>query len=78
MLKADHPLGSMDPEYLVRLARKRMPFGKYRDRRLIDLPDAYVAWFADQGFPQGELGEMMALIHELKVCGADHVLKPLR
>jgi uncharacterized protein (DUF3820 family) len=41
--------GSMDD--LTELANARMPFGKYKDRLLIDLPDTYLVWFSRQGFP---------------------------
>ena len=41
---------------LRELANMRMPFGKYKDRYLVDLPEAYLVWFGRQGFPQGLLG----------------------
>lgn len=45
---------------LVDLAQARMPFGKYQGRRLIDLPENYLVWFANQGFPEGQLGRKTA------------------
>jgi uncharacterized protein (DUF3820 family) len=55
----------MEGEYLVRLANARMPFGKYAGSLLIDLPEAYVVWFARkaarEGGPAGEIGELLAL-----------------
>jgi len=41
----------MDPKYLLKLAKTRMPFGKYEGSRLVDLPEAYVVWFSKKGFP---------------------------
>ena len=67
-----------DPEVLLRLARMRMPFGKYKDRRLIDLPEPYVIWFAQKGFPDGELGDMLQMVYEIKVNGLEYLFKPLR
>jgi len=48
-----------DAAVLLELARIRMPFGKYKERRLIDLPEPYVVWFSQKGFPAGELGDML-------------------
>ena len=67
-----------DPEVLLQLARMRMPFGKYKDRLLIDLPEPYVAWFARQGFPKGELGKMLQIVHEIKINGLEYLFDPLR
>ena len=67
-----------DKEDLLKLARWNMPFGKYKNTLLIDLPEAYLLWFQDKGFPEGKLGELMALCLELKVQGVDGVVKPLK
>ena len=73
----EHPLFS-DPQLLLRLARYKMPFGKYKDRLLVDLPEPYVVWFASQGFPEGELGRMLAIVLEIKTNGLEYLFKPLR
>ena len=67
-----------DKENLVRLAQMEMPFGKYQGRVLIDLPEAYLLWFAKKGFPQGQLGQLMALCLEIKVNGLQSLIEPLR
>ncbi len=67
-----------DPTVLVKLAKMRMPFGKYKDRRLIDLPEPYVVWFSQKGFPPGRLGEMLRMVYEIKVNGLEYLFKPLR
>ena len=67
-----------DPAVLLELARMEMPFGKYRGRRLIDLPEPYVVWFSQQGFPPGKLGEMLAMVYEIKVNGLEYLFEPLR
>jgi uncharacterized protein (DUF3820 family) len=69
---------SPDPEYLLKLARMRMPFGKYKGLLLIDLPEPYVVWFNDKGFPEGSLGDMLRSIYEIKVNGLEDLFKPLR
>jgi uncharacterized protein len=63
---------------LTELANARMPFGKYKDRYLADLPDAYLVWFSRVGFPEGKLGQMLASMHEIKINGLERLLLPLR
>lgn len=65
-------------EALIELARARMPFGKYKDRLLIDLPEPYVVWFAGKGFPKGKLGDMLRTIYEIKVNGLEYLFEPFR
>ena len=67
-----------DPARLLKVARTRMPFGRYAGRRLVDLPEPYVVWFSQQGFPRGELGELLQLVYEIKVNGLEYLLEPLR
>ena len=68
----------MDVHLLERLLQVRMPFGKYKDRLIADLPGNYLNWFAREGFPQGELGRLLALMHELDHNGLKPLLEPLR
>jgi uncharacterized protein (DUF3820 family) len=65
-------------EYLLKLAKTRMPFGRFKNRLLIDLPEPYVVWFARNGFPRGELGKMLQLVYEIKVNGLEYLFDPLR
>ena len=67
-----------DPDVMLELANMRMPFGRYTDRRLIDLPEAYVIWLANKGFPGGQLGDMLRMVYEIKVNGLEYLFKPLR
>ncbi len=67
-----------DPAALVKFAKMRMPFGKYTNCLLIDLPETYVVWFSQKGFPEGELGEMMGLLYEIKANGLEYLFDPLR
>lgn len=71
----------MDNSYqqqLLKLATYKMPFGKYKNRLLIDLPEPYVVWFANQGFPEGELGELLGIVLEIKTNGLEYLFEPLR
>jgi len=65
-------------ETLIKLANYRMPFGKYANRLLVDIPGRYYVWFSNQGFPKGELGEFMIMMFDIKVNGLEHLLSPLR
>lgn len=64
-----------DPHYLDRLARTRMPYGKYAGRLLIDLPEPYVTWLHNKGFPNGELGGMLHTIYEVKLNGLERLVR---
>jgi uncharacterized protein len=68
----------MDPKLLQQLVEREMPFGKYKGRVLADLPGNYLAWFAREGFPPGELGRLLALMLEIDHNGLSHLLVPLR
>jgi uncharacterized protein (DUF3820 family) len=63
---------------LTELANTRMPFGKYKDRYLADLPETYLVWFSREGFPNGKLGRMLAAMLEIKMNGLEKLLVPLR
>ncbi|QEM69286.1 DUF3820 family protein [Geobacter sp. FeAm09] len=68
----------VDPQQLIDLAEARMPFGKYQGRLLIDLPEPYVVWFAQQGFPKGKLGDRLRIVYEIKANGLEYLFDPLR
>jgi len=67
-----------DKNFLLKLARTKMPFGKYANRLLMDLPEAYLVWFKQKGFPKGELGMMLETMYEIKLNGLEYLLQPLR
>lgn len=67
-----------DPENLNKIANMKMPFGKYKNRALIELPEPYLVWFSRQGFPQGQIGELLQLTYEIKVNGLEKLIYPLQ
>jgi uncharacterized protein (DUF3820 family) len=68
----------LEKKHLLKLANMKMPFGKYQGRVLLDLPEEYLLWFAQKGFPQGELGSLMELMLDIRINGLESVLQPLR
>lgn len=68
----------MNPEMLERLVRVPMPYGKYKGRLIADLPGNYLNWFAREGFPKGEIGQLLALMQELDHNGLSGLLEPIR
>lgn len=68
----------MNPEDLQKLVTQTMPFGKHQGMLLADLPGNYLGWFAREGFPKGEIGRLLALMHEIDHNGLSDLLKPLR
>jgi uncharacterized protein (DUF3820 family) len=67
-----------DQAYLLKLARARMPYGRHEGMLLVDLPEPYVVWMARQGFPKGELGRMLAIVHEIKVNGLEYLFEKIK
>ncbi|GAA0872089.1 DUF3820 family protein [Gangjinia marincola] len=71
-------LMDLDKQYLIDLANAKMPFGKFKNRYLSDLPEAYLIWYRQKGFPKGKLGDQLLQVLELKVNGLEHILRTLR
>jgi len=68
----------MNPESLEKLVTMKMPFGKHAGRRIAELPGNYLVWFAREGFPKGELGELLELMHTLDHNGLSTLLNPIK
>ncbi len=68
----------IDPQMLIELVRMRMPFGKYKNRIICDLPEPYLVWFQRKGFPPGKIGMLLSALYEIKLNGLEYLLKPIR
>lgn len=64
-------------DWLVKLANTKMPYGKYEGRFLVHIPEYYLVWYRQKGFPEGKLGQQLAEILEIKVNGLEKILIPL-
>lgn len=65
-------------ELLLQLVQLKMPFGKYKDTLLCDLPVSYLEWFARKGFPKGKLGILLDTMLEIKLNGLGYLLNSLK
>jgi hypothetical protein len=68
----------MNSESLTELVTMRMPFGKYKGIILANLPETYLVWFKQKGFPAGKLGMLLSTMYEIKLNGLEYLLAPLR
>ncbi len=64
--------------HLETLVSMKMPYGKYKDWLLCDLPEHYLVWYHSKGFPAGKLGQLLHTMYEIKLNGLEYLLKPLR
>jgi uncharacterized protein len=64
-----------DKNQLLELLNFKMPFGKYKGSVIIDLPEHYLVWFSQKGFPKGKLGELLAMAYEIKLNGLEGMVK---
>ncbi|HEY6529572.1 MAG TPA: DUF3820 family protein [Cellvibrionaceae bacterium] len=71
-------MSGLQSEALLALVQAQMPFGRYQGRRIVDLPEEYLIWWSQKGFPPGELGGFMALALEIKRECLEGLIKPLR
>jgi uncharacterized protein (DUF3820 family) len=67
-----------DKDFLIKLAHTKMPYGKNKDRYLIDLPEYYVVWYHSKGFPKGQLGTMLEQVYELKINGLEEIIRTIK
>jgi hypothetical protein len=67
-----------DREFFEKFVQTKMPYGKYAGTLLIDLPEPYVVWHHQKGFPRGQLGQMLGLLYEIKVNGLEYLFNAWR
>jgi len=70
---------NFNKELLLESLHYSMPFGKYKNTKICDLPIAYLEWFIQKNeLPKGKLGSLMALIYQIKLNGLEDILKQLK
>ena len=65
-------------EFLKKLLKTKMPYGKYKGLYLVDLPEPYIVWYHSKGFPSGQLGKMLSTVYEIKLNGLEDMISELR
>lgn len=65
-------------QLLMKLANTKMPYGKYKGSYLVDLPEAYIVWYNNKGFPNGTFGDQLRLIYEIKLNGLEDLVRKLK
>ncbi len=60
------------------LANTKMPYGKFKGKHLIDLPEHYIVWYNNKGFPKGKLGDQLRLVYEIQLNGLEDLVRKLR
>ena len=68
----------LEEKHLIKIANQTMPFGKYAGRVLLDVPEEYLLWLSNKKWPEGELGQLLSLVLDIKIHGQEAVLEPLR
>lgn len=71
-------LNPANPTILLDLVKIKMPFGKYKDTLICNLPEFYLLWFKQQGFPKGKLGILLETMLEIRINGLEELLTPLK
>lgn len=72
------PVSGLQPQLLKELVQMKMPFGKYKDYVLSELPVSYLEWFARKGFPKGKLGILLETLYEIKLNGLEYLLTGIK
>ena len=67
-----------DKQFLIDVSKMRMPYGKYKGKFLIDLPEHYIVWYHNKGFPKGKLGQMLGLVYELQLNGLEELIREIK
>lgn len=68
----------MNPQILLDLVTVKMPYGKYQGWLICALPEPYLVWYREKGFPAGKLGQLLATMYEIKANGLEYLLQPLK
>ncbi len=66
-----------DDTFLINLVHARMPYGRFKNRYITDIPGFYLEWLNRRGFPKGDLGQYLSTMHEIRINGLEDLLRPI-
>lgn len=72
------PAPISDSKVLLEIVNTKMPFGRYEGTLICDLPESYIVWFKQKGFPKGRLGILLETMYEIELNGLNELLRPLK
>lgn len=62
---------------LMELANSRMPYGKFKGRLLVEIPEPYLVWYKNKGFPDSKIGRQLEQMLEIKINGLEGLIYKL-
>ena len=68
----------LNPEILIELVTKPMPFGKYKGTLYYRVPVNYLEWLNRKGFPPGKTGMLLSTLYEIKLNGLEFLLEKIK
>ena len=68
----------LNPEILIELVTKPMPFGKYKGTLYYRIPVNYLEWLNRKGFPPGKTGMLLSTLYEIKLNGLEFLLEKIK
>jgi len=71
-------MGNSQKNQLFKLANTKMPYGKYKGIYLIELPERYIVWYKNKGFPKSKFGELLHLVYEIQLNGLEDLVRKLK
>ena len=55
-----------------------MPYGKFKGTLMCNIPEYYLVWYENNGFPEGKIGVLLSTMYEIRLNGLEYLLKPLK
>jgi len=68
----------VNPQILKDLVSVYMPYGKFKGTLMCNIPEYYLVWYENNGFPEGKIGVLLSTMYEIRLNGLEYLLKPLK
>ncbi len=68
-----------DRKVLLDIVNTQMPYGKYKDWLLCDIPVHYLEWMQNKdAFPKGKIGDLLRNVLEIKINNLEYILREIK